>query len=299
MTQIQQHYGVEDRLSEYWKQIEDSINQHLARWGIALLLLLGVGGWILFISGMLTDYSTNFITEMLGVITSVVITVLVLDRRAERRETERLKQDLVRRASSPSNEIAKDAIDELRHHGWLKGKDGLLEEANLRDANLQGTHTGEANLQRANLRDANLYGADLWKANLQGADLGEAELQRANLWVANLQRANLNGANLQEADLNGAHLQRAIFGNANLQRADLSSAELQRANLNGANLQRAVVTDFKDIVTLLDENTTLPNGAKYDPAQGLEQLELFGVTVVKSWEEYEAWRKEQRNKDNQ
>ena len=50
-----QHYGVDDRLSEYWKQIDDSINQHLARWGIALLLLFGVGGWVLFISGMLTD----------------------------------------------------------------------------------------------------------------------------------------------------------------------------------------------------------------------------------------------------
>ena len=183
-----------------------------------------------------------------------------------------------------------------------------LRRAFLRDTNLQRAFLRGANLQRAFLRDANLQGAFLWGANLQGADLRYAKLQGAILWGANLQGADLRYANLREADLQGAklrfaNLQEANLHGANLRRADLRFANLRRADLRHANLQGAVVADYKGILggrilTHLDENTILPDRTKYNPAQGLEQLERFGVTVAKSEKEYIAWRREHRNKDN-
>jgi hypothetical protein len=51
-----------------------------------------------------------------------------------------------------------------------------LSGANLREANLQGTHLQGANLREANLQGTHLQGANLREANLQGANLQEALL---------------------------------------------------------------------------------------------------------------------------
>ena len=93
-------------------------------------------------------------------------------------------------------------------------------------------------------------------------------------------------------ELQGAHLFQA-----NLQGADLWGAKLQGAKLNNAHLEGAVVADFDPLRTQLDENTILPDGSKYDPAQGLEQLKRFGVTVAESEGDWMAWHKAHRNKD--
>jgi len=48
-----------------------------------------------------------------------------------------------------------------------------------------------------------------------------------------------------------------------------------------------------------DENTTLPDGQKYDPEKGLEQLAQFGA-IVKPWtEEQFAKRKQAWEQINQ
>ena len=116
---------------------------------------------------------------------------------------------------------------------------------------------------------------------LKGDDIRGADLQEAMLHFANLQGTALNDANLQGTALN----------DANLEGAELIDANLQGAELMDANLEGAVVANFDPLRTQLDEKTILPNGSNYDPAKGLEQLEQFGVTVTKSHEEYDAWRK--------
>jgi hypothetical protein len=66
-----------------------------------------------------------------------------------------------------------------------------LQNANLREANLQGADLQKAILKGANLRLADLKEADLWNAKLQGADFQEANLQGTNLWNVKLQGADL------------------------------------------------------------------------------------------------------------
>ncbi len=187
-----------------------------------------------------TGYATNLYTEIL----SISVTVFVLDYLNRQRDKESriqaLKEQLVRDASSTSNEIAKNAIHQLRKQEWLVGDNGLLKLVDLEGANLESANLECANLVGANLRDANLESANLVGANLESANLRDANLQGSNLRGTNLQGARLIEANLQEVNLGGANLE---------------SANLKNANLVGANL----------VDTKFDESTILPDGTKWTP----------------------------------
>jgi hypothetical protein len=197
---------------------------------IALLILVGIN---LFASD-LGGYSANVYTETVSAVASVIVTVLILDKRAVDREERRreidLKTRLVREARSSVNVVARQAINDLRAYGWLTGVQGLLAEANLGSANL-----AEAVLTEANLAEAYLKLADLTDADLQDADLSDAFLR-----FANLDRANLWGARLDGADLVGA----------NLEGADLQSASLVGADIDSAKC---------------DATTMLPDGSRWFP----------------------------------
>jgi len=243
--------------------------------GGSVLVLIGfLIGYVLF-SGddpLINDsYLTNAFTEAL----SIGITVILIGKWQEHRRIEQLKKDLVRNAGKSTNSVAKDAVDDLRHYGWLTGENGLLKGTKLWDANLEGAKLGQANLKDAELVNANLGGAKLWVsnlkgakltgANLKGADLVNANLGGAELWVSNLKRAKLTGANLKGATLMGANLEGvtlmgANLGGATLTDANLKGAKLGQANLKGANLTGANLQD-----TTLYTSTTLPDGTKWTP----------------------------------
>lgn len=156
-----------------------------------------------------TGYIANVYTEIL----SISVTVFVLDYLNRQRDKESriqdLKEQLVRDASSTSNEIAKNAIHQLRKQGWLGGDNGILKGADLVGTNLAGAQLEGANLAGAHLIYAKLAGAGLLGANLQGAGLIGANLAGAHLWYANLAGADLTGANLAGADFEGAKLEGA------------------------------------------------------------------------------------------
>ena len=242
------------------------------------------------------DYRLNFGTEMMGVAASIVITSFIIDRlqanRDRERQTQDLKDRLVREARSRSNDIAISAVEWLRAEGWLTGDDGLLQGTRLRNANLRGVDLTKANLQRVDLSWANLQRANLTKAKLQGAILGMAELQGANLMWAFLQRAHLSlaflqGAHLmiaklQGADLSGADLTSANLQNAKLQGADLTKANLQgailfAADLQGADLTKAKLQGANLIHVKLQEarslhEVTLPDGNRYTDNIDIEKF---------------------------
>ena len=154
------------------------------------LILVGVGiliGAALFRGD--EGYTVNLYTEVL----SIAVTVFILDylnRRRDERNAERaLKEQLVREAGSTSNEVAKNAIHQLRKRGWLVGKSGILAGDNVY---LSFTNLHEATIYGANLTGTTLMGADLRNANLTGI-----EAEGANLKSASAQGANLSGANLR------------------------------------------------------------------------------------------------------
>jgi hypothetical protein len=228
------------------------------------------GGLLLVVIGVLiggtlfsTDpdgYKANLYTDAL----SVLVTVLVLDRLAERRRILDIQERLIMVAGGQSNETAKRAIDELRHRGWLEGADGLLRKvrlwnaklqgADLRNANLSGTDMQEASLERAILRGAKLERAMLPFTKLEGADLREANLQGAVLFKADLKVANLWRANCQAAYLDRANLRQAILAETNFQDSNLAETDFRMANLRGSNFRGAILEKAR-----FDEETVLPD----------------------------------------
>src|SRR5690606_22561484 len=156
-----------------------------------------LGGLLCFpaLQSVVSDLSgllLNFVPEAAG----ILITVALIDRLNRRRDArsaeKQLKEQLVRDASSRVNDVANNAVHQLRKRGWL----GEAKE-------------DEALLSGADLMMANLYAADLWFANLRGANFYTANLQNANLYAANLIEANLAYTNLQDARLVIANLQNA------------------------------------------------------------------------------------------
>lgn len=134
--------------------------------------------------------------------------------------------------------MTRDELNKILESGEsakLVGAD--LENANLRDVNLQG-----ADLRAANLECANLQGADLRGANLQYADLQDADLRGANLYMANMEYASLWGANMENANLRDACLLMATLVKANLKWADLLGADITSADLRGADLRDVDLT---------------------------------------------------------
>lgn len=263
--------------SQREKEIRDIWTQHRFLYQISGVIVLVIAatylGRLLFPGD--DGYWSNAYMTVIGVIITIGVLDRLAERREERREMEALKQQLLRDVRSTSNEVAKNAVHQMREQGWLEGEDGLLRGVRLMRANLQGANLFKANLEGADLSFADLEGANLAIINLHRATSLHVDLQRANLGGANLQRADLRyanfagaflvGANMQEADLREANLQKTVLVNTNFQGADLRLANMQEAdlrevNLEGANLFLANLqgaTNLKD--AKFDGNTTLPD----------------------------------------
>jgi uncharacterized protein YjbI with pentapeptide repeats len=232
----------------------------------ALFIVIGIliGNALFGKGGLLTASDNGYLTNVFTEVASVLVTVIVIDRlnrrRDQQREERELKAQLVRDASSTSNEVAKNAVHQLNKREWLQGEAGLLKGENLRGANLQHSKLENANLQDVRLGDANLQDANLVRANLQDASMDDANLQDAKLVGANLQYAIMSSANLQGAHLFLANLQHTHLIRTNLQDAILSDAQLQAANLWNANLSGANLQGVK-----FDESTILPDGTNWTP----------------------------------
>ena len=99
---------------------------------------------------------------------------------------------------------------------------------------------------------------------LQEADLKQLNLQYANLLNANLEGAWLIGSNLKHANLEDANLEGSWLGNAILQHANLSGAKLSGAGFNGTNLKGATVSlyQLKEVASL--QGAIMPDGTRFD-----------------------------------
>jgi len=237
-------------------------------WWLIRSVLVAIIGLAIYELGRIggKDYVTNIYTELIGVVVSIGITVVIVDRYYERRDLERekesrqraeeqqnndLKRRLVWEVGSGSNEFAKNAIGQMRYEGWLTGKNGLLKGEFLSNANLQNANLRNANLRRADLQDALLYKADLSYSKLRKANLRGAKLQGAYLFSVSLHGADFSHANLQGAKLTGANLRRA-----KLMFADFQGAFLVNANLHGVECWE----------------TTLPDGTPYTRPNDLDRF---------------------------
>jgi len=191
-----------------------------------------------------------FLINLAPELAGIAVGVGTIDYLNKRRQDQELKRQLIRQLGSKHSEVSDTAANELRANGRAP-KEG---DNWLTDGSLTGVIFWDVNLSRANLREANLAGVTFWDANLI----------KAQLWNANLANAQLYKANLRETDLRKANL-----SGAKLTKADLRDANLTGANLAGVNLTGAKVTDEQLSQAMLNEMTTMPNGKKYTPSEGV------------------------------
>lgn len=258
-----------ERLTEIahiWKQ-----NQWLYSIGGFLIGLLAYPSMNLLVTDLLSLLN-NLVPEAIG----IVVTVFVIERfnrnREEKRRIDELKAKLVRESGSLVNDVAVHAIQELRSHGWLSDKNGLLAGASLIQTNLQYAPLKRANLEGVNIKNANFQNADLHGAILKNAHVGlgssGAYFQEANLSSAQFQEANLINSNLEHANLESTYFQGACLARTNLRGANLclanldntvlSYANLEEVNLSGSNLKGAIIdyAKFNEKTVLPDANLT-------------------------------------------
>lgn len=196
------------QLIQWWAPLKLGVVSLIAALLIGVLIYLNERG-LLYLQETLRQVVVAFDNSATIELISLAITILVVNRLYQHRETEREKKRLTLQMGSPDNEFAVEAVRALRACGWLQ--EGSLKWANLLGANLQGANLLGANLEGADLRSANLQQAALWGANLRRANLGDANLQGAYLVNANLQETALWGTNLHGAILAGTNLQGARY----------------------------------------------------------------------------------------
>ena len=238
------------------------------------LVLLGVMIGVGLFSGdapLLRDaYITNLYTE--GI--SVLLTIVVLNYLAERRDTSRreleTKEQLLRDAASTVNATARSAVDQTRKRDWHTGESALLRHIDLREANLEntdlrgfdlsGTDFRRANLSYARMRYTQLKDCDFRRAWMHAVNLIEMDLRDTQFRLAKLDEARLGSADISGVELSNTSLQKARLNNCKMRgtllfEADLSGADLRAADLTDADLRRTRMDDV-----ICDEKTILPDG---------------------------------------
>lgn len=216
------------------------------------------------------SYLTNLYTEGM----SVLLTIVVLNYLAERRDTMRremeIKEQLLRDAASTVNATARSSVDQTRKRDWHTGENALLRRADLREANLENTDLREfdlsgvdfrrANLSYARMRYAQLKDCDFRRAWMHAVNLIETDLRDSQLRLAKLDEARLGSADLSGLDLTNTTLEKARLTNSKLRGTQLFEADLRGADLRAADLTDADLRRTRMDGVVCNEKTILPDG---------------------------------------
>lgn len=166
-----------------------------------------------------------------------------------------------RQSDKAINRILGKAIEGLKEN--LNGS--ILNNTDLREANLSNGKLWETNLEKSVLNNAKLVGANLRKARLNESILINADLSNAILLEASLNKADLNGADLRNANLIRAKLNFSNFHKADFSNANFFEADLSNAILNGANLISGINITCEQIKsTVFDKDTRFPEYISID-----------------------------------
>ncbi len=202
-------------LQDKTKHLREHVRRHKSAYlggvlGIGVLALAFLGHYSQYdkinFGQFAEDFYSNFTTELI----SIIITVIFIDGMRTRAAQEREFDSLVLQMGSPDNGFANEAVRILRHRGWLHRLNGKsfwkadLNGAVLNEAHLRKTNLGYAKLKGANLNQAIMDGAKLHDAELEGAMLLGTSLKGVEIYNSTGELAILNGATLYEADLTGA-----------------------------------------------------------------------------------------------
>lgn len=224
------------------------------------------------ITGDLNTLIGNLVPETIG----IIFTVLILNRAADNRAKEEIKQQLLAELKSTSVSPAVNALDRLRREGWLNDDYFTSKEGkNLVEANWEGALIGGLNFENANLwgikfnNVRSVYSQEYKPVNLRNSNLVRAEFENALLVGAHLEGAYLQEAFFAETNLRDAHLEGAL-----LKGAFLKDTNLTNAHLEGASFQDAYISDVKWSDQYLNQPAILPDGTPWTPEED-KRMERF------------------------
>jgi hypothetical protein len=135
-----------------------------------------------------------------------------------------------------------------------------LDNALMKEADLQHIWMPEAYLRDANLRGINLHKAELRDTDFFDTSLHWANLSEANLFEASFRKARLYGANFRGTDLHWTN-----FAEADLSEADLSEADLSGANFRGAQVTPEQLGKAKSLEGIIMPDGSMPYGRYSEP----------------------------------
>ncbi len=140
----------------------------------------------------------------------------------------------------------------------------------------------KANLCQANLRWTTL----LENADLREADLSDADLQESVLNGTHLERASLTGTILINASLRNAFLMGAHILHADLRGVDLTEANLKEAQIIGGKLEGAFFpSTIIDDLIFEPDSESLPNFIFFSRAVGLPNIRFHSPHAVSELQE--------------
>jgi uncharacterized protein YjbI with pentapeptide repeats len=225
---------------------------------IVVAILIFIGGQI-FIN-QIEDYKLNLCASFLD----LTITILVLDRLAERRAQRQRLQNLIYKMSSSVHTEARRAVEELKYLGWFS--DGSMRGARIIFADLGGIDftwhpqtdfrnitITDSNLNECVLNGIDMSGSMLLNSRLRKSDLSGVIWTHCRLLSNGMQGSCLNYAKIvgstaggnvfADCDMQNCTLERTLFDEASFEHANLSTASLKFSSFFKGNLTNAVFTD--------------------------------------------------------
>jgi hypothetical protein len=142
--------------------------------GILIGVLLGP-----FLRAISPEGIDNFLNNLVPEAFGMVFTILILNRMADARQAQSIRQQLIRRCHSRHNFTALAAVEELRIMGDLEN--GILAGLSLRGSNWQDCNLYRADLRGCDLTNVNFFRADLVLARLEGAKISDEQLASADI----------------------------------------------------------------------------------------------------------------------
>lgn len=167
-----------------------------------------------------------------------------------------------------AEDVAFEQLD-VRQASFQEADLPLLQSA---DCRFDSTDFANCSLDKAYLRRVEFTGCRLVGLKLTDADLEDVLFSRCNTrlarcWTSTAKAVRFEHCALQEASFDGSNLSGAVFYKCDLSGADFRNAKLKGADLRGSTLS-GIQINSKDLA-----------GAIIDPAQAIELIQLFGVTV--------------------
>lgn len=224
------------------------------------------------LSSFLTTLCRRLDTEGTGLATFDEIVKTALENNYFSVEETKEINKLVRQLCSGNYDRADEALIELRSNKWLEY--GALRNQNLKL--LKNFHE-RLNWKELRFSQTDFSGstilADLRDSGLDGAKFNKCILDWCWFDNANISNAIFSETSLKNAYFRNAKLVGSSFDDANLEDTHFENSQLVYCNFSGANMTSSILNGASLFGAIFDENTTLPDGTKWNSEVNLE---IFG-----------------------